>query len=317
MTDSTTDEKSREGDFDIGPSMDELFGEIEDDSADEEPVDPDETAHGDGVEDVTAADLFSQLRDEAAADPGMDEVLEDESPEEIIASADEDDEPDHDVDDELVDEGALDDLLLTGRTRSDEFLWIDSGDDSSSVDDGDSGATETESIQGTDGAEDDSESVSEPESELESGSEPEPETESGFVVEDEGEGEGADMGEADVDVDDNVEHEDDSASGFEAESKPEAERAESVDEPDSVSDVGDADDDDESAPEPDTTPRAGRVDYSLESTASDEESTSGEESALVVSDAESTETDLVPTDDGDEDEDSSGFLGWLRSKLPF
>ncbi|MFC7215951.1 hypothetical protein ACFQO4_17920 [Saliphagus sp. GCM10025334] len=288
MTDSTTDEKSREGDFDIGPSMDELFGEIEDDSADEEPVDPDETAHGDDVEDVTAADLFSQLRDEAA-DSGMDEVLEDESPEEIIASADEDDEPDYDVDDELVDEGALDDLLLTGRTRSDEFLWVDSGDDSSSAGDGDSGATEADSVPEASGLEGDSESESDPEHIPES--ESESESESRFDDETRGE---------DGDEPDRV--------------------ADSVDESESAvseagDDGGDGGDTDERASEPDTTPRGGRVDYSLESTASDEEPASGEESALVVSDAETAETDLVPTDDGDED--SSGFLSWLRSKLPF
>ncbi|USZ72352.1 hypothetical protein [Natronosalvus halobius] len=281
MTDSTTDEKSREGDFDIGPSMDELFGEIEDDSADDEPIDRDEPAHADDVEDVTAADLFSQLRDEAAANPGMDEVLEDESPEEIIASADEVDEPDHDVDDELVDEGALDDLLLTGRTRSDEFLWVDSGDDSSSADDGDSGATEIDSIQGVEGVEDVSESKSGSEAEFET--EPRPESE--FDAKDE-----------DRDNPDRA--------------------TDSVDEPDSAASNADDDVDgdgngNEDTPEPDTAARAERVDYSLESTASDEES------ALVVSDVESAETDLVPTDDESEDEDSSGFLGWLRSKLPF
>ncbi|RQG91478.1 hypothetical protein EA462_05815 [Natrarchaeobius halalkaliphilus] len=142
MTDSTIDDKPGDGGFDVGSSADELFGEIEeepleadvdrsDEDGDEtgtehegEPADEDDT----GVEDQTAAAVFGQLKNEVVAD-GADGVLEDETPEEIIAGADEPDpEPAEPIDDDLLaDEDELADLLLTERTKGEEFLWVDSG----------------------------------------------------------------------------------------------------------------------------------------------------------------------------------------------
>ncbi|WP_276253422.1 hypothetical protein [Halomontanus rarus] len=137
MTDSTIDNKSGDGSFDLGPSVDELFGDIEDESSSERVRNEEddgattEDTADDGIEDQTAADVFNQLRDEATDTGEADidsDILEDESPTDIIASADEptDDAPTVD-DDLLVDEHALENLLLTGRTKEDEFLWVDDG----------------------------------------------------------------------------------------------------------------------------------------------------------------------------------------------
>ncbi|WP_207589368.1 hypothetical protein [Halomontanus rarus] len=137
MTDSTIDNKSGDGSFDLGPSVDELFGDIEDESSSERVQNEEddgattEDTADDGIEDQTAADVFNQLRDEATDTGEADidsDILEDESPTDIIASADEptDDAPTVD-DDLLVDEHALENLLLTGRTKEDEFLWVDDG----------------------------------------------------------------------------------------------------------------------------------------------------------------------------------------------
>ncbi len=140
MTDSTTDEKSGDGMVELGPSVDELFGDLEDESLETDAADRSTTetsTEDDGIEDRTATDVFDQLRAEGDATLDTDSVLVDESPEEIIASADEDaDEDESDLDDALVDEAALDELLLTGRTKEDEFLWIDSDTEgASSADD--------------------------------------------------------------------------------------------------------------------------------------------------------------------------------------
>ncbi|MFC4245887.1 hypothetical protein ACFOZ7_02520 [Natribaculum luteum] len=149
MTDSTTDEKSGEGMVELGPSADELFGDLEDESLeiDEDDRSATETsAEDDGIEDRTATDVFDQLRAEGDATLDTDSVLVDESPEEIIASADEDaDEDESDLDDALVDEAALDELLLTGRTKEDEFLWIDSDTEGASSADDHESTTATDS----------------------------------------------------------------------------------------------------------------------------------------------------------------------------
>ncbi|MWV40082.1 hypothetical protein [Natrialba sp. INN-245] len=137
MTDSTIENKPGDGGFDIGSSADELFGEIA-----EEPLETDvdrdddgESEDDQGVEDQTAATVFGQLKDEVDRS-GTDELLADESPEDIIASADEP-EPEPEVDDDLLaDEEALTNLLLTERTKGEEFLWIDAGD-SAGVNDSD------------------------------------------------------------------------------------------------------------------------------------------------------------------------------------
>ncbi|MGQ3413454.1 hypothetical protein ACT4ML_14460 [Natrinema sp. LN54] len=151
MTESTTDNPG-DGALEVGSSVDDLFGDVETggDSGDER---RDETADGDraddgsdGIEDRTAADIFDQLRADAADEGGADDVLADESPDDIIASADEPDpEPATPVDDELLaDDDELTDLLLTGRTKDREFLWIDpnASDDSRDGETSDSAAPE-------------------------------------------------------------------------------------------------------------------------------------------------------------------------------
>ena len=127
MTDSTIDTQAGDGGFDVGSSID-LFAEIESDM--EFGGDTFETDDGDDPtvgDEQTAADVFDQLRMDVGG--GTDDIHADESPADIIASADE---PDP-VPDETVDEGLLADddelaaLLLTGRSTDDdgEFLWID------------------------------------------------------------------------------------------------------------------------------------------------------------------------------------------------
>lgn len=141
MTDSTIDNKSGDGSFDLGPSVDELFGDIEDESSSEQVRNeggdgaPIEDTADDGIEDQTAADVFNQLRDEAPDTDGTD-ILEDESPDDIIDSADSPADDTSTVDDDLlVDEHALENLLLTGRTKEDEFLWVDDGSSSDADED--------------------------------------------------------------------------------------------------------------------------------------------------------------------------------------
>lgn len=157
MTDSTIDENSGDGGFDVGASADDLFGAIEDESGegavDRESVnagaDADEKPHAEatsasggagagGVEDRTASNVFGQLKadaDVASAD-GTDDVLEGETPEDIIASADDPDPGTEAVDDALLaDDGELTDLLLTGRSTDGEgeFHWIDPDDSGEST----------------------------------------------------------------------------------------------------------------------------------------------------------------------------------------
>ncbi len=136
MTDSTTDTSSGDGAFDVGSSVDELFGDLETDdwgagsrTADDEAGEREEP---DDVEDQTAAAVFEQLQADTDDEDGADDVLADESPEDIIASADEPDpEPEASIDDDLLaDEDELADLLLTGRTKEQEFLWIETEDSS-------------------------------------------------------------------------------------------------------------------------------------------------------------------------------------------
>ncbi|SDK69090.1 hypothetical protein [Natronorubrum texcoconense] len=151
MVDSTTNTNSGDDAFDVGASADELFGEFADESlegAGDESTAESTTGGGndtgaDGVEDQTAADVFGQLR--ANAENDADEVLADESPEDIIASADEPD-PEPEIDDDLrVDDDELAELLLTGRTKEKEFLWVESGASSETDADGEGESTENES----------------------------------------------------------------------------------------------------------------------------------------------------------------------------
>ena len=96
-----------------------------------------ETTPGTGTatpdaEDTTADELFAQLRDEhddAEQAHAVDDVT-DESPEDIMARADEDAEHVDQIDDSIrADEGALDDLLLTERREADGFLWVETDAD--------------------------------------------------------------------------------------------------------------------------------------------------------------------------------------------
>jgi|AntDeeMinimDraft_4_1070355.scaffolds.fasta_scaffold00620_9 hypothetical protein len=171
MTDSTTDTQSADGGFEVGSSVDDLFGEIESDgdSGVDQRVETDDGDGSDAVEDQTAADVFDQLRTDAGDENGADDILADESPDDIIASADEPaPEPDATVDaDLLADDDELADLLLTGRSKETdgEFLWIDPADDAGTdgVETGDEGRLEEnadatpdwESTDATDDATDD------------------------------------------------------------------------------------------------------------------------------------------------------------------
>jgi len=81
------------------------------------------------VQDQTAASVFGQLKATVDANE-TDDILEEDTPEDIIASADEPDPAPEPIDDELTpDDDELTDLLLTGRTKHKEFLWIDTDDD--------------------------------------------------------------------------------------------------------------------------------------------------------------------------------------------
>lgn len=131
MTDSSTDDKATDGGLEMGPSADELFGGAETESLEGEPIDrpPRDGTAAVTVEDRTAADVFDELQTEASAGVDVSDLLADESPEDIIASADEPAEPAARVDDDLtVDDETLGDLLLTDRTEGEEFLWVDAGD---------------------------------------------------------------------------------------------------------------------------------------------------------------------------------------------
>ncbi|WP_408958397.1 hypothetical protein [Natrinema sp. 74] len=146
MTDSTTDSGSGDGAFDVGSSVDELFGDLETGGEwgdERRTAAADDTvttrqSDTDGVEDQTAAAVFEQLRSDSDDEAGADDLLADESPADIIASADEPDpEPDTPVDDELLaDKDELADLLLTGRTKDREFLWVETDDSSDAADTG-------------------------------------------------------------------------------------------------------------------------------------------------------------------------------------
>jgi hypothetical protein len=97
-----------------------------------------------GPADTTAEDLFAELSEEAeeftssaAGDEIYEELTDDESVDDIIAAADEAAE-EHPVDDAILpDEDALDDLLLSERTESDGFLWVDTGSPESADEDAD------------------------------------------------------------------------------------------------------------------------------------------------------------------------------------
>jgi hypothetical protein len=126
-----------EADLDI----DDLFASSGDGGREDEPTDERATTEGagdrDDIEDTTAGELFQQLSAEVAEEEGdtADEAepfeeLSDESPEEIIASADEEVEHVDEVDDAIAaDDELFDTLLLPEREEEDGFLWVQTEDD--------------------------------------------------------------------------------------------------------------------------------------------------------------------------------------------
>ncbi|WP_439026245.1 hypothetical protein [Haloarchaeobius sp. DT45] len=134
MTNSTLDTGS-------SLDMDELFADPDAEPAGEsEPTtEPENPTESDDIEDVTAGELFQQLSADHAATVDSDDgyaELSDETPEEIIASADEAVEPMDEVDDAIAaDDDLLDDLLLSGRTKADGFLWVETADDDADPED--------------------------------------------------------------------------------------------------------------------------------------------------------------------------------------
>ena len=147
MTDSTIDEHAGDGSIEAGPTVEELFGPLEESRNDppNDDVDPhspetdlatiesrvDELA-GRTADDVF--DQFEQVRSEADDECDVDGVLADESPEDIIACAREgtDDSDGRAV---LGDEADLEDLLLTERQAGSEFLWVETGDEETELED--------------------------------------------------------------------------------------------------------------------------------------------------------------------------------------
>ena len=111
------------------------------------------------AEDTTADELFAQLRDEhddAEQAHAVDDVT-DESPEVIMARADEETEHVDQIDDSIrADEGALDELLLTERREADGFRWVetetdDASDDVAGLFGGDGSETDGTQSDGSDG----------------------------------------------------------------------------------------------------------------------------------------------------------------------
>lgn len=145
MTDSTIDDDAGKpggaggGGIEFASSADELFGGVADESVGDPSIDG-RSGDGDdrngsdddeGVEDRTAASVFGELKDTVGND--TDGLLDGETPDDIIESADEPEpepEPERVADDDiLADEGELEALLLTGRTKDGEFLWVDPADE--------------------------------------------------------------------------------------------------------------------------------------------------------------------------------------------
>ncbi|WIV66323.1 hypothetical protein [Natrialbaceae archaeon AArc-T1-2] len=149
MTNSTTDETTGDGALEVGPSADELFGDIENPYPSTERVDGlgsggtgTSTDRTGGVTDRTANEVFSRLRDESDSRRDPDAVLEGESPAEIMNRTD-DGPVVTEIDDALTDDDGVEALLLTGRRKADGFLWVECEDDdlerANDADDADSG----------------------------------------------------------------------------------------------------------------------------------------------------------------------------------
>ena len=126
MPDSSTDDKSGDGEFETGPSIDELFGDLEpEESVETELQTPDVS-----VTTQSAEDVFSELQAEASGDTDEESILVGETPDDIIESLEEDDPDEETIDEDLTpDEGDMESLLLTGRTEDEGFLWVDDGED--------------------------------------------------------------------------------------------------------------------------------------------------------------------------------------------
>lgn len=118
----------------IDRSAEELFGAI----AEETPPAKPTPTHGPGslppgssgskpqIEDRTAREVFADLQRTVETPSGADEILADDTPEDIIRLADEPAE-DRSVDDDLFDQEAFENLILPGRRKEGEFLWVNTG----------------------------------------------------------------------------------------------------------------------------------------------------------------------------------------------
>jgi len=121
--------------IDDGESTDDTDISIDDGESTDSTATPGTATTTPEPEDTTAGELFQQLRDEhddadqAEAAPDVTAVT-DESPADIMARADAETAHVDQIDDAIrADEGALDDLLLTGRREADGFLWVETDDD--------------------------------------------------------------------------------------------------------------------------------------------------------------------------------------------
>ena len=314
MTDSTMNANSGEGALDVG-GTDELFGNFEGEFLEEESErEPAEETIGDGtdsssetVEDQTAAAVFGELQDSVSDSGDVDDVLDDESPDDIIASADEP-EPEPVDDDLLVDEDELADLLLTDRTKDQEFLWVETSSEDDDRDESDSEVTEP-----GDAADD---AVDEPAHDPAEADEliedEEPAEADADAIESTSE---ADATESDAAAESDALKETDDATDTavdtETDLAEDAETDDATDAPLFGDEAEDGDATDETSVARDDGSTSPGLDLGDETAAdADEIESTTEETALVADDS----TDVPATTD-DEDEASSGFLGWLRSKL--
>ncbi|MXV60721.1 hypothetical protein GS429_01270 [Natronorubrum sp. JWXQ-INN-674] len=315
MTDSTTNTNAGDGALDVGATTDDLFGEFDDESFDRESVDGGAADDGNtsaestsasaatgGVEDQTAAAVFGQLQNTVSDTDDVDDVLENESPEDIIASADEPDpEPESDpVDDLLVDEAALEDLLLTGRTKEQEFLWIDAEGDDGASEPSETDASSDPASVFTDSDADAGEDETEPRSESAAGSAHVPFQEGSEEAASSDESHGSDDQEAAT-----LEEADDrDAATTETEAEPAGDgTAEAPPTSELEGETGtDAETVDATDPDPEHT-------ETTDATDPDPEQAETEETALVAD-----ENTGVPATTED-DESAGGLFGWLRSKL--
>ncbi|WP_226479323.1 MSCRAMM family adhesin SdrC [Natrinema amylolyticum] len=330
MTDSTTDSPG-DGGFDVGSSADELFGEFEEtdmgdqdrtESAVEDETDRPETG---GIEDRTAAAVFDQLRTEGADEGGADDVLADESPDDIIASADEpESNPATSVDDEfVVDDGELTELLLTDRTKDQEFLWVDADESDDPRDNESTDLTgtdeeleradaETPSVDGDDDS--DAPTATAPGT-VDESSDGESGVENGSADSESAIGNGsADAIESDVATVTDTDSGSDTATAVDADAAPETPSNPSADTAARSDDAGSSLDPESDAPAVDPGPTDCDGDDAESDTVTEE--TEAADAETETETESETETAVDETEDATAaDDEPSGLLGRLRSLL--